>query len=57
MATLGKKAPEPEPQPKEQPKDAQQVLEGSIDDRMKALREDHIAMGARAKGDHYKPRA
>ena len=36
--------------------EAQQVLEGSIDERMKALREDHIAMGARDKGDRYQPR-
>jgi hypothetical protein len=58
------KAQEPKAAPKEEPAagngpadvDAQQVLEGSIDERMAALREDHIAMGARAKGDHYKPR-
>jgi hypothetical protein len=54
MAKL-QKQPEPET-PKAQTKEAQEVLSGSIDDRMKALREDHIRMGARAPGDRYVPR-
>ncbi len=53
-----KKAPEQTPALGNGPADVQAtyVLEGTIDERMKALREDHIEMGARDKGDTYKPR-
>jgi|GEM_PF-4549412 len=55
MVTPVRKAPEPEKAP-ERPPTPQEVLSGSIDDRMRALREDHIRMGARAPGDRYVPR-
>lgn len=53
------KAPEPVPQEEpKQPEPGVPTPSGpGIDERMAALREDHIAMGARDADDHYTPRA